>query len=334
MAPRPSPKFDHTDEELEGLTDEERAGLMEEVDESMDLDGKPIAEAKAEDDTDPEPEPPAKAQEPAADQEKPAEPADPAAKDAADAEQDPEYEADPEPAAPPAPAAAQLPADAQDRAVRSRQLQRGLLLPPIKFQMSPEAQQQYDELEAQIEATANKCDDGEIREDEKRKITRDLERQQRQIAHEDAQKQTAQELRMTAWRQFTVPDFLDEHPEYKPGTLLYKMLDEQVRTLQATTTGDNLDPQILEDAHAAVQQQLIDGGLMAPKPKVTIDLKANPRQQTPPTLAHLPAAEPTALDEGSRFAWLDRLADKSYEKYEEALAKLSDADRDAYLASG
>lgn len=55
---------------------------------------------------------------------------------------------------------------------------------------------------------------------------------------------------------------------------------------------------------------------------------AAPRKPAPPTLAKVPAAAQTGAEDGSRFAYLDRLDPVAREA---AFAKLSPADQDAYL---
>lgn len=53
------------------------------------------------------------------------------------------------------------------------------------------------------------------------------------------------------------------------------------------------------------------------------------RQPVPPTLAKVPAAAATDTSDGSRFAYIDRITDP--DKREAAFAKLSPADQEAYL---
>ena len=63
------------------------------------------------------------------------------------------------------------------------------------------------------------------------------------------------------------------------------------------------------------------------------DKQDTPRREIPPSLSGVPAADATDADDGNRFAALDRLADKGGVEYEQALAALSESERDAYLAS-
>ena len=53
------------------------------------------------------------------------------------------------------------------------------------------------------------------------------------------------------WRNITVPDFLDAHPEYKPGSSAHAALDREVRLIQANASNP-FDPDILVRAHRRV----------------------------------------------------------------------------------
>lgn len=132
-----------------------------------------------------------------------------------------------------------------------------------------------------------------------------------------------------------VPSFLADHPEYVPGTGRYRELDRTLRELQAeaSKTGqDPLAPQLIVDAHALVEKEWGP----APGAKVATKAKENPkdpkvpaRPAAPPSLGGLPAAdgEEAGID-GGEFAYLDRLQGQDYE---DALAKLSPAQQEAYL---
>jgi hypothetical protein len=72
----------------------------------------------------------------------------------------------------------------------------------------------------------------------------------------------------------------------------------------------------------------------ADTPPPANDPKKGERKQPelPPTLRSVPAAE-SADTSGNRFAALDRLLETDPMAHEEALAKMSRADRDAYMAA-
>ena len=98
-----------------------------------------------------------------------------------------------------------------------------------------------------------------------------------------------------------------------------------------------LDASILADADKAIREQLAKSGIMfgakpaEPKPG---DKKVEPgKPEIPPTLAKLPAANAQETD-GGAFAALDRLAESDPEAYEAAYGKLTEAEREAYLARG
>lgn len=117
-----------------------------------------------------------------------------------------------------------------------------------------------------------------------------------------------------------------------PKNLRFATLDVAVRIVANDEANYELSArEILEKAYglcveqgtlpARASEKQQDKAPAKPAPK--------PRQPVPPTLARVPAAAATDTSDGSRFAYIDRITDP--DKREAAFAKLSPADQEAYL---
>ncbi len=196
-------------------------------------------------------------------------------------------------------------------------------------------------IDTQIDEITQKFDDGDLTAQEYRQQVRSLEAQRTELNKVQLKAELSRDLAVDTWSNVAVPQFMEKNPQYaEPGTFLYEALDREVRKLQATA--DNpFDPKILATAHKAIDAQIRKATGQAeptptptPKPNTTPAAKTAAKREIPPTLAHVPAADITDADgDNSKFAWLDRLADQDAEKYENELAKLSEAEREQYLAN-
>jgi hypothetical protein len=294
----------YTNDELELLTEEERAGLIEEQGAPEDIKAdaeagkEPAVEAAAEATTEAASEEPEKVEEA------------PAAEAAPD---EPKTEAQPKTAVP----NWTVPADTDAKL------------------------QALDAKETEVET---KYQAGEVTSAEYREQVRAIDKERRAIEGAKLKAEIAAETKAAVWAQQTVSGFLDAHPIYGQNETLFAALDIEVRKLQASAA-DPFSPSILSKAHAKVQAAFsaIGGPKEAPaaeKPKADTkpapkvpekQIEVKPRDPVPPSLAKVPAAEVESTD-GGKFAYLDRLQASDYEAFEGALAKLSDADRNAYLA--
>lgn len=303
----------YTNDELELLTEEERAGLIEEQGASEEVETEPEAgkEPAVEDVAVPTPEP--------VTEEAPAEPEKPA-------------EATP-------PAAEAAPSDSKTEPKTA--------FPNWTVPADTDAKlQALDAKETEVE---KKFEAGEVSNAEYREQVRNIDKERRAIEGTRLKAEIAAETKAAVWAQQTVSTFLEANPIYGQNETLFAALDIEVRKLQASAA-DPFSPSILSKAHAKVQAAFsaLGGPKDAPteKPAVKTDAKADtrpapkapekqievkPRDPVPPSLAKVPAAEVESTD-GGKFAYLDRLQSSDYEAFEGALAKLSDADRNAYLA--
>lgn len=281
-------------EELASLTEAEREGLEDET-----LVDDPIEDVGADDAT----------PSPAADATKEAEPEKPAPAS------EPVPETEPPPPAPPA-------------AEGTAEAQRPRPAAPAVHAAPPDIDKQIaDTKQAQRELAA-KFDSGDLTAIEYEQQRQELDDQlfERRMLKSRAA-QSFDDLRHH-FLNVAVPDFLDSHAEYAPGTPLYDALDEKVRVLQVTSYAANpFDPEVITKAHEALSAIR---GVPSDAPKPPPPPPPPQRQrQIPPTLGSLPAAgEDDLSGDGGRFAHLDRLTGLDYET---ALAALSPADRDRYL---
>lgn len=132
-----------------------------------------------------------------------------------------------------------------------------------------------------------------------------------------------------------------EHQALKGSQEALDVFDVYVRRVTSDPASAGLTHrQQLEKAHAlltSVASALVKPAAGVPQPEAPARASAGDvakgRRTLPPTLAHVPAAAGTETDDG-RFAALDRLAEKNPEAHEQALEKLSDADRETYLSRG
>lgn len=130
----------------------------------------------------------------------------------------------------------------------------------------------------------------------------------------------------------TCDKFMDDNPIYKENARLWKALDTEVRELANDPKTANWSGQkFLDEAH-----KNLTAAFNLPQAKSagkdTSKKQADAKRELPPNLSKVPSAEIEDTS-GGRFAVLDRLANTDPIAYEEALNKMPQAERDAYLAS-
>lgn len=308
-----------SDEDLAQLTEEEREGLLEDEEEGGDdTEGGDDEEAGAA--TEGEAEASAEAG------------GDEAGDDEADGEADAGTTGSDEPVKPDATAAA----DAADEEPLPNDVAPSWILPA-------DHDAKIAEIKAQRTELAQKWDNGEMTAQEFNAQIDALDDQRREL---DAQKIAAtieQRAAINEWRG-TVSRFVEEHPQYKPGSLPHKLLDEEVKRLQAEAKNPT-NPALLERAHRNIERQIKTAYGVEPapakddsgKPGAKPAGKAGNRPEPPPTLRSMPATDITDADDGSEFGYLDRLMDTDSVAFEKELAKLektSPAKYDAYMQRG
>lgn len=179
---------------------------------------------------------------------------------------------------------------------------------------------------------AEKFDEGEITAVEYAKQTEELNDFQRELENKRFKAQLAAESQQSreldSWEE-TCSEFLSAHPEVSKSKLRYDSFDYAVRLV----TGDQANSGLTgaQQLEKAYQNWVTELGIQVDQPAQS-GAKPDPKKpRVVPNIGSLPAAQANDTDDG-KFAYLDRLADSDPLKYEATLAKLSDADREAYLA--
>lgn len=289
----------YTEEELAGLTAEERAALEE--DDGTETDEEEADETESGDETE-------------------ADAGDDAAEGADDGEQQADDGADD--------------SDAGDQPEQSRVQQQA----PILVADAPEkAQERLQEITEAKKDLRKQYDDGEITfEDYESKVEAlDDERLELKLAINTAETaaRIAEQQAINA-REAEVNNFLSEVGIPRdPKNLRFATLDVAVRIVANDEANYELSArEILEKAYGlCVEQGTLParGGKPADEGAKPTKPAPKQRQPVPPTLAKVPAAAATDTSDGSRFAYIDRITDP--DKREAAFAKLSPADQEAYL---
>lgn len=204
-------------------------------------------------------------------------------------------------------------------------------LPPAPILVA-EAPQDADarltEIQTKKDELINQFDDGDITAKEYQQQLDALAKQQRDIEFAVNKAEMAAEMeKQRKYNEWvgTVNGFLNENKVYRENPRLYRALDQEVKDVSATPEAANWDGnQILAQAH----KNLVEAFGLKPAAKPESREKPN----IPPTLGKIPAAENNEMG-SNRFAALDRLSSTNPIAYEEALAKMPESERDAYLAS-
>lgn len=203
---------------------------------------------------------------------------------------------------------------------------------PILVVDSPtDADDKLKAIATQKEDLITKFDDGEITAKEYQQQLDALAKQERDIERAMERAALAAEMEQqrlkNEWTS-TVNAFIDANPVYKDNARLYRALDQEVREVAMSEEGKAMSgAKILAKAH----ENLAQAFGFAAKPAADKG-KAAPKPDLPPSLHGVPAADANDVT-GGKYAALDRLAATNPIAYEEALMKLPDSERDAYLAS-
>ena len=186
-----------------------------------------------------------------------------------------------------------------------------------------------DEKEAAID---QQYDEGDILFTEHKQALRDINKQRNALDRAELKAELAAEAYQTqidnSW-QASQTAFFASHPELNTANeVQMTALDHLVRqeTKATLDKGGSIGVPELERAYTKYKQAF---NIEAAAPKQAKAPSAKNEGVIPPNLGKLPAATANDTDDG-KFAHLDRLEGVAFE---EALAKLSDAQRDEYLRS-
>lgn len=191
-----------------------------------------------------------------------------------------------------------------------------------------DADAKLQEIADKKDALLTQFDDGDITARDYQKQLDSLNREERQIERDVHEAKLAEKLEQQRlqndWTS-TCNAFVESHAIYKDNPRLYRALDAEVRELAAKPeTASWSGQKFLDEAHKNLKQAF---GFQEAD-----NTTKQPRRDLPPNLAKVPAAEVNDTD-GGRFAVLDRMASSDPIAYEEALNKMSQAERDAYLSA-
>lgn len=210
--------------------------------------------------------------------------------------------------------------------------------PILIVQPPADADAKLAEISAQKGELLTKFDDGDITAKEYQTELDKLNKQERDIEFAINEAKLAEKIesqrQANEWKA-TVDAFIATNQRYNPekSEAMYKLLDLEVRRVATTDefkgrTDSAAGREILQKAHENLAAQL---GFEA-KPKAKQDKQPVKKPELPPNLAKVPAAEQNDTN-GGKYAVLDRLATTDPIRYEDELMKLSEAERNAYLAA-
>lgn len=209
---------------------------------------------------------------------------------------------------------------------------------PILIVTAPEdAQAKLDDIAKRAESVVEQHENGDITTSQMHQQLNALNDEKFEIKSQLREAELAQKMEQQRLQQIWIADcnaFIAQHPEYADkDTPERKLMDETLMTLANMPTNRGLSNQeALSRAHAIVQVQL--GKPVASAPAPATKTAAPPqvkKPEIPPNITALPAA--TMNDtQGGEFAAIESLRKSGdIEKYEEAVASLSDAARARYL---
>lgn len=299
---------EYTEEELALLTDEERAALAEpdKVEEGEQDDDEAKAQAEAD-----------------------------AAKKAAEdqAKIDADKKAEEEAAA----AAAQAEADAAKKAEPEPEPQKQVVTPRprgvLNDTLPEDYQQRVDQNAAAMKDLRKKYNDGDISFDEYEDARDKLADEKQDLREIKLRSEISDQSATVSLQQHwdtIMGTFLGAHPEAISTPVRQNAFDQILREVTAPimAAGGMPGKAEIDKAYAQLAKEF---GLEAKKPETEQKQEKQPNK-VPPVLGGLPASSATGTEDG-RWAQLDRLIDTDPLRYESELAKLSEADRDAYLQS-
>lgn len=212
--------------------------------------------------------------------------------------------------------------------------------PILIVQPPADAEAKLADIAKSKEELMSKFDDGDITAKEYQQQLDTLNKQERDIEFDLREAKLAEKMesqrQANEW-QSTVSQFISENPRYnaKTSPRMYQLLDLEVRRVATsdefkTRTDSAAGREILLKAHENIAKDL--GFEAAPKQKDTTPKPKGKSQELPPSLHQVPAADVSETN-GGKYAVLDRLASTDPIGYEEALMKLPESERNAYLAS-
>lgn len=215
--------------------------------------------------------------------------------------------------------------------------------PVFKPVATEDLKAKYEDIDQREKDLVNKFEEGDLTTQEYNTQLRalieergDLKWQERKA---ELNRESVEQQIERQW-QADVKAFGERHPEIWNNEEDFKALDLLVQSITRAKAEQGL-PYGTDDLERAYRIWADERGIAAPKPaKETQQQEQQQEQQPqkqqkqldlPPTLAKVPAAAPEDTDDG-KYAALDRLADSDPQKYQEAIARMSQDEYAAYSA--
>ena len=206
--------------------------------------------------------------------------------------------------------------------------------PLFKAELPADIEAKRTALDTQEDDLVKKFDEGDITFAEYNKELRSLNRERADLDRAELKAELAQEAQQSqveqTW-QTTANTFVAEHPLISKNETMWSSFDAIVRRVTAETMqkGEQPSRRDLEKAYKQWTEDLgiADAGIQKSQPK------QKKQNVVPPNIGKVPAATANDTDDG-KFAHLDRLAESDPLAFEAALAKMSDAQRDEYMQAG
>lgn len=206
--------------------------------------------------------------------------------------------------------------------------------PLFKAELPADIEAKRTALDTQEDDLVKKFDEGDITFAEYNKELRSLNRERADLDRAELKAELAQEAQQSqveqTW-QTTANTFVAEHPLISKNETTWSSFDAIVRRVTAETMqkGEQPSRRDLEKAYKQWTEDLgiTDAGIQKSQ------AKHKKQNIVPPNLGKVPAATANDTDDG-KFAHLDRLAESDPLAFEAALAKMTDAQRDEYMQAG
>ncbi|TPW31464.1 hypothetical protein FJU08_06805 [Martelella alba] len=210
-------------------------------------------------------------------------------------------------------------------------------VPLFKSDVPKDISDRLKALDAKEDALVDRFEDGDLttREynAELRKVNKERSTLEWQVHKAELSEESTQSQREQAWYN-TANGFLEQHPEIAANETRYASFDAVLRKVTSEVIANGGWPGQAE-IEKAYQQWAADLGIKAepaPNPAPAPKNPAPKQPDIPPSLAKVPAAGLEQTDDG-KYAALDRLSESDPLAYEEEIAKMNEAEFEAYANS-
>lgn len=209
--------------------------------------------------------------------------------------------------------------------------------PLFRAEVPADIADKYAAIDTKEEELIAKFEDGDMTTREYNAELRKLNKERNDLEwlerKAELSQETAQQQLEDTWLT-TVKAFLPDHPAISENEENWNSFDQVLRTVTAVriNAGQAYGKAELERAYKIwADERGIE--VKAPAAKASAAkapaAKDEQKKELPPTLAKVPAASNEDTDDG-KYAALERLADKDPQAYQEAIAKMSAAEYEAY----